>query len=349
MRKLFLITLLIVILVGGGWWFTYWWTESRHWEATDNASTQANITVISAKVPGIVERVDVHTNQAVKAGDILISLYKNTFNASVAREAAVVAGAKASLAGLETKQVLQDALVEAGAAEVRVAQAELERARGDLARAKQLKSRGFTELQRYDHALTDVASAAAELTRTQATLGAVRAEKGVLSAEAVEVSAIQAEAEAELRLAQIALKLSDIRAPQDGVVGNKNVEPGEYIQVGARKMALVALDDIWVNANFKETQLTGILAGQKARVTVDAFPDETIDGIVDSLSPASGAQFSLLPADNATGNFTKIVQRVPVKIVLDRDNPVLKRLRPGMSVTAKVDTRGKHNDSLSAQ
>lgn len=339
MRKIILFSILILVLAGGGWWLKNWWTEGRFWESTDNAYTQADITIISAKVPGIVEKVNVSANDTVEAGDILISMFKNTFNAKVARAAAEVAGADASLARLETRQVLQEATITANAAEVRAAEAQLQRTRLDLSRAEQLKSRGFAEKQRYDHALTDVASAEAELARTQANLIAARAQRDVLSAEAKEIAASHAEAEAELRVAEIALYLSDIRAPRSGVVGNKHVEPGEYIHVGARKMALVSLDDVWVSANFKETQLTNMLPGQKATIEVDAFPDDLIEGVVDSLSPASGAQFSLLPADNATGNFTKIVQRVPVKILLDQNSPVAKRLRPGMSVTARVDIR----------
>lgn len=340
MRKIILLSLLTLALLSGGWWLKNWWVEGRYWESTDNAYTQADITVISAKVPGIVEQVNVKANQQVEAGDILISMYKHTFNAQVAKAAAAVAGAKAGLARLETREVLQSATINASDAEVRAAQAALQRTRLDLVRAEQLKSRGFAEKQRYDHAVTDVASADAELARTQANLAAARAQRNVLSAEAKEITADLEAAEARQRLAEIALNLSDIRAPQAGVVGSKHVEPGEYIQVGARKMAIVSLDDVWVSANFKETQLTKMRPGQKARIKIDAFADDLVEGVVDSISPASGAEFSLLPADNATGNFTKIVQRVPVKILLDQSNPVVKQLRPGMSVTARVDTRG---------
>lgn len=339
MRKIILLSLLLVLLAGGGWWLKNWWTEGRHWESTDNAYTQADITIISAKVPGIVDKVNVKNNQKVAAGDILISMYKPTFDATVAEAQAQVAGALAALATIENKLQLQQSLVAAARAEVETARAELKRAELDLVRAEQLKTRGFAEKQRYDHAVTDVASGKAELSRTRANLVAVSAQQGVFKAEAEEIRAQLAEAEANKKQADIALYLSDIRAPRDGVVGNKHVEPGEYIHVGARKMAIVSLDDVWVSANFKETQLTSMREGQKARVEIDAFPDNPVDGVVESLSPASGAEFSLLPADNATGNFTKIVQRIPVKIILDKDNPVVGRLRPGMSVVARVDTR----------
>ncbi|MBL4868917.1 MAG: HlyD family secretion protein, partial [Pseudomonadales bacterium] len=203
----------------------------------------------------------------------------------------------------------------------------------------------FAQKQAYDHALTDVARAKAELNRTKANLTAAKVQLKVIAATKGEVNATKDRADAEVKLAKIALYLSDIRAPKDGIIGAKHVEDGEYMQVGARKMAIVSLDDIWVIANFKETQLKNMIAGQRVVVTVDAF-EESIDGVVDSLSPASGAEFSLLPPDNATGNFTKIVQRVPVKIMLDKSNPLVSLLRSGMSVAAAVDTRsGPNKDS----
>lgn len=349
MRKIILLCLVTVVVLSGGWWLKNWWTEGRYWESTDNAYTQADITIISAKVPGIVEHVNVKNNQRVKAGDILIAMEKHTFNAQLAQAQAQVARARAAQTRLVTRQTLQESIIRAAAAEVRTAEAELKRAQLDLVRAEQLKNRGFAEKQRYDHAVTDVASGEAELARTQANLLAARAQSKVIAAEAEELTAKLAAAEAKQRITEIALYLSDIRAPRAGVVGNKHVEPGEYIHVGARKMALVSLDEVWVSANFKETQLTKMLPGQQAKVEVDAFPGQLVDGVVDSLAPASGAEFSLLPADNATGNFTKIVQRVPVKILLDKNNPVVTRLRPGMSVLAKVDTRtGESDEKIAA-
>jgi membrane fusion protein (multidrug efflux system) len=346
MRKIIFFGILIAGIIFGGLWAKEWWFEGRYWESTDNAYTKSDITVISAKVAGIVGSVNVSENENVKAGDILISMYKPTFDAQVARAEAEVVEAEASLARVDTQTTLQKAIIAASRAEVKAAEAEVERAYLDLQRSKTLKDKGYAEKQRYDHDLTDVSSAEAELARTQANVNAAIAQLDVLTAEKAEISAEQAHAKAELNLAKIALYLSDIRAPRDGVVGAKHVENGEYIHVGSRKMAIVSLDHVWVNANFKETQLNGMVPGQRAIVEIDAFPDELIEGVVESLSPASGAQFSLLPPDNATGNFTKIVQRVPVKILLDQDNPVVKRLRPGMSVLAKIDTRASANTEV---
>jgi len=344
MRKIILLGVLAVGIIFGGLWAKEWWFEGRFWQSTDNAYTRSDITVISAKVAGIVDKVNVSANEKVKAGDILISMYKPIFDAKVARAEADIVEAQASLARVDTQTTLQDATIAANRAEVKAAEAQLKRTNLDLGRSKTLKDKGYAEKQRYDHDLTDVSSAEAELARTHANVKAAIAQLDVLTAEKAEISAEEARAEAEANLAKIALYLSDIRAPRDGVVGAKHVESGEYIHVGARKMAIVSLDHIWVSANFKETQLTGMVPGQKAIVTIDAFPDQPIEGVVESLSPASGAEFSLLPPDNATGNFTKIVQRVPVKILLDQGNPVVKLLRPGMSVLAKIDTRSSANE-----
>ena len=348
MRKIILLSILAVGIIFGGLWAKEWWFEGRYWESTDNAYTRSDITIISAKVAGIVDKVNVSANEKVKAGDVLISMYKPIFNAKVARAEAEVIEAQAGMARIDTQTALQKATIAANRAEVKAAEAQLKRANLDLGRSKTLKDKGYAEKQRYDHDLTDVSSAKAELTRTHANVSAAIAQLDVLTAEKAEISAEQAHAEAEVKLTKIALYLSDIRAPRDGVIGAKHVESGEYIHVGARKMAIVSLDHVWVSANFKETQLNGMVSGQKALVEIDAFPDQLIEGVIDSLSPASGAEFSLLPPDNATGNFTKIVQRVPVKILLDQNHPVVELLRPGMSVLAKIDTRSSANTEAMA-
>ncbi|MGE3297641.1 MAG: HlyD family secretion protein [Porticoccaceae bacterium] len=329
-----------IIVTGKNWWF-----EGRFWESTNNAYLRADITVISSRVAGPVAEVMVQENQHVNAGDILYSLDKSAYTARRDRAQALVAQRTAELAHLQSRLSHQNATIDARESEVLTARAELERTRQDLARAEALQTKGYTDRQRYDHARTDVARAEAELGRTLANLAAERAQFGVLSDEAGELRAAQELAEAELRLTEIDLYLTDVRAPAAGIVGNKQVEPGEYSHTGVRKLALVDLDDIWVSANFKETQLTHVLPGQKAVIDVDAFPGEHFEGVVESVAPASGAEFSLLPPDNATGNFTKIVQRVPVKIVLDRSNPKIARLRPGMSVIAHVDTRAGGDDT----
>ncbi len=348
-RKLILsaagLTILVIILT----FVTEWWTEGRYWESTNNAYLRSNITVISAKVPGRVEAVNVSENQLVAKDDILFSLNKAAYTARQDRATAQVAQQIAALARLQSRVAHQQANIAAAGAEVHVATAELQRAKDDLVRSEALQDKGYTDKQRYDHAKVDVTSARAELARTQAEFSAAETQLAVLATEEAEIEAHRQHAEAELQLAKIQMYFTDVRAPVAGRIGNKHVEVGEYAHVGAHKIALVGQDEIWVSANFKETQLAKMRPGQIARIEVDAFPDEPIEAKIDSLSPASGSEFSLLPADNATGNFTKIVQRVPVKILLDMDNAVVKHLRPGMSVVARVDIRsGSGEQVLSA-
>ncbi|GMU45240.1 MAG: secretion protein HlyD [Porticoccaceae bacterium] len=326
----------LVAIVAGG---AHWWLEGRFWESTDNAYLAANITALSARVPGPVAVVNVRENQAVAKGDLLFAIAQNSYIAQRDRAQAEVAKRTAELAHLQTRIAQQQANIVAAAAEVNSGNAQLTRARQDLSRAEALQAKGFTDRQRYDHAKIDVQSAEAGVGRDRARLDAANAKSRVLAEESAELQAALDAAKAELRAAEINLFLTEVRAPANGVIGNKQIEVGEYALVGARKLALVELDDVWVTANFKETQLTEVVPGQRAVVKVDAFPDQEFAGVVESLSPASGAKFSLLPPDNATGNFTKIVQRVPVKIVLDRGQPLLERLKPGMSVVASIDLR----------
>ena len=338
-RKLMMAILVLGVATGALVAGSHWWLEARHWESTDNAYLRADITAISARVPGPVAEVHVRDNQLVQAGDLLFSLDPAPYVARRDRASARVAQRAAEAAHLQTRIDHHRATIGAAEAEVRTAEVELQRARLDLERAETLQAKGFTDRQRYDHAKTDVLSAEAELGRTQANLAAARARLKVLSDEIDELRANLELAKAELRMAEIDLGFTQVRAPRAGVIGNKRIEEGEYASAGVRKLAVVDLSDVWVTANFKETQLTRVFPGQRAVVEVDAFPGEEFSGVVESLSPASGAEFSLLPPDNATGNFTKIVQRVPVKIILDRDHPLLDRLRPGMSVIASIDTR----------
>jgi len=346
-RKFLLIIVAAAVLIGGGIWAWKWWTEGRFWESTDNAYTRSDITVVSTRVPGYVQNVYVKENQVVAANELLFSLNKDTYSAQVERARAAVAREFSNREILRTEVARQEAIIAANAAAAKSSAAQLERTNLDMRRAQVLRDKKLDMRQSYDHAVTDVASAEADLARARANLEAAKAEIAVLRAKEHEAIASHQRAEADLRVAEINLELTDVRAAQAGRIGNKRIEPGEYVAAGARKMALVGVDDVWVSANFKETQLTQVVSGQRAVIKVDAFPDEPINGVVESVSPASGAEFSLLPPDNATGNFTKIVQRIPVKILLDKSNPVVKNLRAGMSVVARVDTRA--SDTATAE
>jgi membrane fusion protein (multidrug efflux system) len=316
-----------------------WWTIVRDRESTDNAYVRGDITAVGPKVAGYVAAVLVDDNEIVEAGTVLIRIDASDFRAQVDRARAAVTQTEATAEHLERRKQFQLALIREADAAVRAARADVELTQRNLARATRLVAQGWTPERSHDVATADSQRAGAALARVEAAAAAARAQLAVIESEAAQVSARRQEAEASLRLAEIALDDTVIRAPVSGVIGNKRVQPGEYIRPGAALMSVVPVQGVWVVANFKETQLARMRVGQVANVAVDGYPDVEIHGIVDSLAPASGAAFSLLPPDNATGNFTKIVQRVPVKIRLAPNHPLAGRLVPGLSVEVAVDLR----------
>ena len=323
--------------VGGiyGW---DWWTSARDREFTDNAYVRGDITAIGPKVAGYVAAVLVEDNQIVSAGAVIVRIDDTDFHAQVDRARAVVAQSAAVAEHLDRRKQLQLALIREADAAVGAAHADVDLTQRNLERATKLLAQGWTPERGHDVATADSHRARATLARVEAAAAAARAQLFVIESEAAQVAARRQEAEADLRLAENALADTVIRAPVSGVVGNKRVQPGEYIRPGAALMSVVPVEGVWVVANFKETQLARMRVGQSANVAVDGYPDVRIRGIVDSLAPASGAAFSLLPPDNATGNFTKVVQRIPVKITLDPGHPLDGQLRPGMSVIATIRT-----------
>ena len=319
---------------GWGWWIT-----ARDRESTDNAYVRGDITAVGPKVAGYVAAVLVDDNQIVDAGRVLVRIDNSDFRAQVDHARAGVAQAEAAIEHLERRKQFQLALIREADAAVRAARADVDLTQRNLARATRLVARGWTTERSHDVATADSQRAGAALARVEAAAAAARAQLAVIESEAAQVAARRQEAEASLRLAEIALDDTVIRAPVAGVIGNKRVQPGEYIRPGIVVMSVVPVEGVWVVANFKETQLARMRVGQTANVAVDGYPDVAIRGNVDSLAPASGAAFSLLPPDNATGNFTKIVQRVPVKIRLAPSHPLAGRLVPGLSVEVTVDLR----------
>lgn len=316
-----------------------WWTAARDRESTDNAYVPGDITAVGPKVAGYVAAVHVGDNQIVDAGTVLVRIDDSDFRAQVDRARAAVAQAEAAAENLERRKQLQLALIREADAAVRAAHADVDLTQRNLARATKLVAQGWTPELSHDVATADSHRAGAALARVEAAAAAARAQLAVIESEAAQVTARRQETEASLRLAEIALADTVIRAPVSGVIGNKRVQPGEYIRPGAALMSVVPVEGVWVVANFKETQLARMRVGQMANVAVDGNPDVELRGIVDSLALASGAVFSLLPPDNATGHFTKIVQRVPVKIRLAPDHPLAGRLVPGLSVEVVVDLR----------
>ena len=339
MRKALFIILPVVVLalgVSGGW---YWWSVLRFQQSTDDAYVQSDITVISPKVEGYIKEVRVGDNQEVAEGSVLFVIDDRDFAAKLAQAEAAVAGEEAIIATYENRLKLQQSMIEQAAATVKSAEADLARWQQDHKRYSALVTTDFASRQRFEQAETDARKGEAAVAKTRAALSAEQNQLAVLRSQQREEAAKLQQALATLRLARHQLEDTVIRAPVSGVAGNRAGQVGQYVKAGSQLLSLVPLSRVYVTANFKETQLTRMRPGQLAEVSVDAYPDLTLDGRIESFAPASGAQFSLLPPDNATGNFTKIVQRVPVRIALPANNPLTGRLRPGLSVTVTIDTR----------
>ena len=328
--------LALAAAAGGGW---YWWTELRFLELTDNAYVHADLSTVGPKVAGYVATVEVAENQPVRRGDVLARLDDRDLRARVDQAAATLKAKAAAVATAESQLKLQDARVREAEATLASARAQAARAQADFGRYDKLVERKNASVQALDGARAESERAAAAVAAAEAALDAAHGEVAVLEAQRDTAGAERAWAEAALELARIELDDAVIRAPADGVVGAKAVQPGDYVKVGQQLMAVVPLHRLYVEANFKETQLAGLKVGGRVRLKVDAYPDAPLDGTVESLAPASGSTFSLLPPENATGNFTKIVQRVPVRIALPPDNPLADRLRPGLSVVVTADRR----------
>jgi len=338
-RKPLLIGLAVVALVVGALFGWRWWTEGRYLESTDNATIQSDITVISPKVAGYVATLPVAENQAVAKGDVIMTIDDSHFRAAVAAAEARLAAQKAAVAQAEAAIVQQRASLHQIEATVTSAKAELERAQADLERYENLKKSQATSVQRYEQALSDKRKAEAALAEAEASLDSGQAQLGVLQAALQQAQAEVQSAAAQLDAAKLDLANTVIHAPVDGVVGNRGAEVGAYLRAGSQAMVVVPLSQVYVVANFKETQIEEIRPGQSVRIGVDAYPGLELHGTVESFAPASGALFSLLPPENATGNFTKIVQRLPVRIGLELPADRARQLMPGLSVVVEVDTR----------
>lgn len=341
MKKRVGLLLVPVLLAGAAWGGWHWWTVARFVESTDNAYVQADITTISPRVEGYVAAVPVVDNQPIRAGDVLATIDDRDFRARVDQARARITAQEAAIANIDSRLALEQALINRAEADVAAAQADLNRAEADRRRYAALAGRDFASQQTLSNTVADAEKAQAALRRAQAALVAEKDQVAVLETEKARARATLAELSAALSLAESDLEKTVIRAPVDGVVGNQAGRVGQYVRPGTQLMAVVPVQAAYVTANFKETQIEGLRVGQKVRVEVDAFPDLAVEGRIESLSPASGAQFSLLPPENATGNFTKIVQRVPVRVALPQDGPLAGLLRPGLSVVVEVDTRDR--------
>jgi membrane fusion protein (multidrug efflux system) len=308
--RLFILLLVgvLVVVVAREW---DWWVGSAVEQSTDDAYLQADMTPLAAKVPGYVRQVSVQDFQKVKIGALLVEIVDDDYRAQLEQAQANVAAAQAAIENIEQQKLLQGALIKQAEATIQASEADL--------------TRYHLEAERQPSLLKN-------------QLDQQRQQLNVLESQRKQATATLKAQQAARDLAQINLGYTRIIAPVDGMVGQRQVQAGQYVNVGTQVISVVPLPNVWVIANYKETQMTRVRIGQPAQVTVDAFPGLVLHGHVDSWSPASGAQFSLLPPDNATGNFTKVVQRIPVKIVVDPDPAVDELLRPGMSVIATIDT-----------
>jgi membrane fusion protein (multidrug efflux system) len=341
MRKKLLLVLpplFIALVVIGGW---YWWTDWRFLQSTDDAYIDSDVSVISPKIAGYLKEVRVRNNEPVRAGQVLFVIDDSDYADRVAQAKAAVASEEATIATYGDRITLQWAMIEQAAADVQSATADLARMQDDYRRYQALVTSDFASRQRFEQAKDDAAKATAALAKSRAALTAQRDQLAVLRSERHEEKAKLAQAQAALDLARNNLANTVIRAPVAGVAGNRAGQIGQYVQPGTQLLSLVPLPQVYVTANFKETQLTWMRPGELAEVAVDAYPGRVLHGCVASFAPGSGAEFSLLPPDNATGNFTKIVQRVPVRIALPARDPLASLLRPGLSVTVTVHTRAE--------
>lgn len=314
------------------------WSGSARRQVTDDAYLQADLTPLAARVSGYIRRIDVTDFQTVKAGDALFEIDDTDYRAQVDQAAANVEAATAAIANIETQKLLQHTLIRQAHATIAATESDVWRYQRDSERYQALLGTNVVSQQTAEQAMNSYKRAAATLDLNRAQLDQQRQQLDVLGTQERQARAALKAAQAALELAKINLGYTHIVAPVAGMGGQRLVKEGQYVGVGTQVISIVPLPNIWVLANYKETQMTRVRVGQAASITVDAFPSTVLKGHVASWSPATGSQFSLLPPDNATGNFTKVVQRIPVKIVLDLDNPVVPLLRPGMSVVATIDT-----------
>jgi len=329
----------IIGLAAAGQFGWNYWTVGRFHESTDDAYVQADTTVIAPKVSGYLRDVLVADNQPVKAGQPLARIDDRDYAVAVEQAKADVTAAQADVANVEANLGEQQAVIDQARSTVEVDRANLMFMRQDNDRYSSLARTGAGSVQNEQQAVSKLQIAQSTLQRDAAAVTAAERRTEMLRAQLAKAEAVLAHDRAVQDQAVLNLSYTTIVAPVDGVVGNRSLRIGQYVQAGTQLMAVVPVHGVYVVANFKETQLTDVHSGQPVAIDVDMFPGTVVNGHVDSIAPASGQEFALLPPDNATGNFTKIVQRIPVKITLDAGDKLAGLLRPGMSVTPTVDTK----------
>ena len=329
----------VVVLAGAGAYGWYWFETGRFLESTNDAYVQADYTTIAPKISGYISAVAVEDNEPVKAGQVLARIDDRDYQTALAQAKADVASAEADIRNIDAQLAEQQSVIAQAEAAIVSDQAALKFAQDDYDRYRKLTAGRITSVQDEQRAQTVLQQATARLQSDRAALTAAHQRVEVLNTARVKAETQVTRLQAVVDQARLNLSYTTITAPIDGTVGARSLRVGQYVQAGTQLMAVVPLHAVYVVANYKETQLTNVAAGQPVEIAVDAFPGHVVKGHVDSLSPASGLEFALLPPDNATGNFTKIVQRIPVKIAIEPSDALAGRLRAGMSVEPVIDTR----------
>jgi membrane fusion protein (multidrug efflux system) len=334
---IFLLALTVLLVITTRW--RIWETNATR-QSTDDAYLQSDLTPIAAHVSGYIRDMPVQDYEHVRKGQLVAQLVDDDYKAAVAQLSAGVAAADAQIGTIKAQRGLQESNVQAAQAAVNAVLASVDQNGRDLTRQQKLLSTGSSSTEAGEKLKTTAAQLAAQLQQARAQASGAQHQLLVLDAQSLQAQAALAAQQAGLDVARINLGYTQIRAPEDGIIGQRQLKPGQLVGVGGQITTLTPLPRIWVLANYKETQLTHMNVGAPATIAVDAYPGHTLRGQVLAFAPGAGSQFALLPPDNATGNFTKVVQRVAVKISVEDADGLIDRLRPGMSVVATVDTRG---------
>ncbi len=351
-KTAFFSVIFIAAIGGGGAYGLNWWKLHQHLVITNNAYIRGHVTVISALVTGEIEDVHVLNNDYVDAGDPLVSFKPAGYEAAVDAERAKLRAAeadveigRAAIDNLHARRQLQRSLIAQSDAQLAAIEAQASNAERELTRYQELYARKIGTRQKYERVMTDqemmvaaVRQADAELTAAKDEIPVIDSEIRRMESNLIRLQAEVGQARASVDRSELALSDTIVFAPQDGAISNRKVEPGMYLEAGWPMMSLVPLQETWVIANFKETQLENVRPGQPALIEIDAYPNHPVTGRVDSVAPASAALFSLLPPQNTTGNFIKVVQRIPVRILYNLPSTLQGRVVPGMSVVITVDT-----------
>ncbi|MGB7036079.1 MAG: HlyD family secretion protein, partial [Xanthobacteraceae bacterium] len=341
-RKALIGAAVAIAVLGGSYAGIRWWLDGRYIVSTDDAYVLAHNTTMASKISGYVESIPVADNARVKAGDVIATIDPGDYRLGVEAARDKVATQQATVDRIGRQIVAQGATIDQAVAQMASAQAQARKTDLEYARQQSLAKQQFASQQTLEQAQAARDQAVAAVASAQSVIDAAKDNLDVLKAQQREAAATLDELKTAQAQAERDLSFTVIRAPVDGVFSNRAVQTGDYVQTGQRLGSLVPLSDVYIDANFKETQLASIRPGQPVSISVDALPEDAIKGQVESLSPASGSVFSLLPPDNATGNFTKIVQRLPVRIAVPAAVAAQRQLRAGMSVVVSVDTKPAH-------